>query len=52
MSPDDEGWAGDETSERRLFDEAQQALKDDAEAYDAWIDELIREGFHEAFRAD
>ena len=49
---DPDGWEGDETAERLWFDNAQEALKADKEAYDAWIDELIREGFHEAFRAD
>ena len=40
---DPEGWAGDETRERLWFDQAQEALKEDAEAYWAWCEKLERE---------
>jgi hypothetical protein len=41
MDPD--GWEGDETAERRFFDEAQELLKADAEAYWDWCSKVERE---------
>jgi hypothetical protein len=37
------GWEGDEAAERRFFDEAQELLKQDAEAYWKFLIELDRE---------
>jgi hypothetical protein len=38
-----EGWEGDETRERLWFDQMQELLKADAEAYWAWCEKLERE---------
>jgi uncharacterized protein YukE len=38
-----DGWEGDETAERLYFDQAQELLKQDAEAYNRWLIELDRE---------
>ena len=40
---DFEGWEGDETAERFFFDQAQELLKQDAEAYWKFLIELDRE---------
>ena len=44
IEPD--GWEGDDTRERLWFEQAQEALKADAEAYNRWLEEIDRQGLY------
>ena len=44
METDGAGWEQQQDNEeRQFFEEAQEALKADAEAYNRWLEELDRE---------
>jgi hypothetical protein len=43
MTDPETGWEGDEDTERQWFEEAQELLKADAEAYWSWCTRVERE---------